>query len=115
MDKDSIKGKELKAFQQTSPHDDIGPVTRALDDIRKAFLQAQKDVGREWQMKGRGHTKRASVNPRTGQAISNLNLVRAQIRDYSFALRTAYPRTLVERAAEILGVRFEDLAGVIQE
>lgn len=88
---------------------------RELPAIREAFLRAQKEVGWKWQMKGRGHTPRASVNSRVGRAIADLKLMSAQVHGYSRMPRTVYPRTLVERAAEILNVPFEELAGAIHE
>jgi len=84
-----------------------------MKDVEDAFRQAQDELGTQWQLTGRGYHRRVTlqshiVRPATagaGQAFTSVCINRNQ--------RCVFPYEIVARAADILGVRFDEITGVV--
>ncbi len=77
-----------------------------LIDVQRAFAEAEKVLGTKWQLKGRGHCRRASLDARYSKyAVSGAKHSWALVR----TPKSRWPRRLfalaiVTKAAEILDV-----------
>ena len=80
------------------------------EELRNAFLRAQREIGWKWKLIGRGQAPRSSVKSHVGRAIGGLKLHRASLH-VGYSTRTLYPLALVERAAQILDVSAKKLIG----
>jgi hypothetical protein len=76
-----------------------------LADVRAAFVEAERRLGTEWRLKGRGRCRRVTLGPSYARAILPTSRSRRLV-----SVRTAwgsvnmYPLPIVEEAARILGV-----------
>ena len=80
--------------------------------VAEAFAEAERDLGCDWKLKGRGHCRRVTVDRRYSR------YVRAAIRSWqsftpsgAMSSRNLVPFALAERAAQILNVAVEILVG----
>lgn len=75
-------------------------------DVERAFAEAERLLGAEWQLKGRGHCRRATLDPRYSRyalkgAARSLGRV---VIGSAPRPRQLLPLAIIEKAAEILGV-----------
>ena len=76
-----------------------------MADVVAAFVQAERELGTEWKLAGRGHCERVVLDARYSRAVSPA--IKSWVRispSGACGSRILFPRMLVERAAEILGV-----------
>jgi hypothetical protein len=75
-------------------------------DVERAFAEAEQVLGTDWKLKGRGHCRRATLDPRyscharkgAGRSSAEVFIVGGPRRKRVMSL------AIIERAAEILGV-----------
>lgn len=77
-----------------------------FSDVERAFAEAERLLGTNWQLKGRGHCCRASLDPRYANhalrgAARSWGLVRPH---HTLGWKRLLPLAIIEKAAEVLGV-----------
>ncbi len=79
----------------------------SFDEVRRAFAEAERLLGATWQLKGRGHCRRVSLDARySPHALSGAARSWAWVTPHeSMSPRRLLPLAIVEKAAEILGVQ----------
>jgi hypothetical protein len=77
-----------------------------MADVVAAFVVAERDLGSKWRLSGRGHCERVVLDACYSRAVRPAirSWVRISPRGAP-SRRTLFPLALVERAAQILGVR----------
>ncbi|MBE0591577.1 MAG: tetratricopeptide repeat protein [Gemmatimonadales bacterium] len=74
-------------------------------DVIAAFRQAERELGANWVLSGRGHCRRVTLDARYSRVLSPAIRSCAVVSPHSASSsRILFPRALVERAAEILHV-----------
>ena len=75
-------------------------------DVERAFAEAERLLGAEWQIKGRGHCRRATLDPRYSRhAIRGAARSWGRVRPHqALTWKRLLPVPIIEKAAEILGV-----------
>jgi len=85
-----------------------------MKDVEDAFRQAQDELGTQWQLKGRGHHRRVTLQ---SHVVRPANRGAREAHDMVSigpgVPRCIYPYEIVARAAQILGVRFDEIAGTV--
>jgi hypothetical protein len=79
--------------------------------VERALVQARRELGTEWRLKGLGHCRRVTMKPWYGRsaAVAAPDCWQWVTPARSWSARRLFPLALVERAAEILGVPVERL------
>ena len=77
-----------------------------LADVQRAFAEAEQLLGTTWQLKGRGHCRRVSLDARySTYAARGAARSWAWITPHgSMSARRLMPRAIVKQAAKVLGV-----------
>ena len=75
-------------------------------EVERAFAEAERLLGTEWQIKGRGHCRRATLDPRySSHAIRGAARSWGRVRPHqALTWKRLLPVQIIEKAAEILGV-----------
>src|SRR5512146_1618637 len=75
-------------------------------DVERAFAEAERMLGTEWQLKGRGHCRRATLDPRySSHAARGAARSWAHVTPHeAMSPKRLLPVAIIEKAAEILGV-----------
>jgi hypothetical protein len=77
-----------------------------FSDVERAFGEAERLLGTNWRLKGRGHCRRASLDPRYSNhalrgAARSWGLIRPH---HALGWKRLLPLAIIEKAAEVLGV-----------
>jgi hypothetical protein len=76
-----------------------------LADVRAAFVEAERRLGTEWRLKGRGRCRRVTLGPSYARAILPVSRSRGLVSTRTtWGSVGMYPLPIVEEAARILGV-----------
>jgi hypothetical protein len=74
-------------------------------DVRAAFVEAERRLGTEWRLKGRGRCRRVTLGPSYARAILPVSRSRGLVSTRTtWGSVGMYPLPIVEEAARILGV-----------
>jgi hypothetical protein len=87
----------------------VDPARRRLprEEFRSAFLQAEAELGTEWELKGRGHVPRATIRGPYSHVTEVTSCWQCFNPSRSHGHRFVFPLAVIERAAAILGVPAE--------
>lgn len=83
-----------------------------LSDLQRAFIEAERRLGKEWKLMGHGHCRRATLKNRHARFVRRVisSWVRCTPHVASSPLYL-YPFAIIEEAARVLGVDISDLVG----
>jgi hypothetical protein len=75
-------------------------------EVERAFAEAERLLGTQWQLKGRGHCRRATLDARySSYAITGAARSWGRVRPHqAVSWKRLLPVAIIEKASEILGV-----------
>lgn len=83
-----------------------------MADVAAAFVQAERELGTDWRLSGRGHCERVVLDARYSRVVSPAIRSWVYISPQGAASRRIlFPLKLVKRAAEILGTNLDVIMG----
>lgn len=83
-----------------------------LTDVQRAFVEAERRLGRKWPLKGRGHCRRATLKNRYACSVHRVTSCWERLMPQgTSSRRTLYPLAIILEAAGILGVELAELMG----
>lgn len=83
-----------------------------MDAVRAAFVEAERRLGIDWKVKGRGHCRRASLHLSYARAVHGVaKSGDSLVPPRRMSSLVVYPVPIIEEAARILGVSPRVLTG----
>lgn len=104
-----------RSARNCAPRSAPQPGTRIelrLDDVQRAFMEAERRLGKKWKLKGRGHCPRATLKNRYARFVHRVTSCWERLTPQMTGNpRVLYPVAIIAEAARILGVEVSELMG----